>query len=148
MSVKIVQGNLMEATEDIIGHQVNCMGVMGAGLAKLIKRDYPEVFKQYKQSCSNKGELLGRCQIVSTKNEKCIANLFGQYGYGVQKRHTDYIALRGALNELMSLAMKSGQSIALPYNIGCGLAGGDWDIVGQIIEEVFIDYDVTLYKFE
>ncbi|MGX4585352.1 macro domain-containing protein [Paenibacillus chitinolyticus] len=148
MGVKIVQGNLMEAAEDIIGHQVNCMGVMGAGLAKLIKRDYPEVFKQYKLSCSNKGELLGHCQIVPTKNEKCIANLFGQYGYGVQKRHTDYIALRGALNELKSLAMKSGQSIALPYNIGCGLAGGDWDIVGQIIEEVFIDYDVTLYKFE
>ncbi|EGL17721.1 hypothetical protein HMPREF9413_4472 [Paenibacillus sp. HGF7] len=44
--------------------------------------------------------------------------------------------------------MKSEQSIALPYNIGCGLAGGDWDIVEQIIEEVFIDYDVTLYKFE
>nr|WP_272509901.1 macro domain-containing protein [Paenibacillus chitinolyticus] len=138
----------MEANEDIIGHQVNCMGVMGAGLAKLIKRDYPEAFKQYKLSCGNKGELLGRCQIVSTQCEKYIANLFGQYGYGVQKRHTDYIALRGALNELKSLAMKSNQSIALPYNIGCGLAGGDWDIVEQIIEEVFIDYDATLYKFE
>jgi hypothetical protein len=37
-------------------------------------------------------------------------------------------------------------SIALPYNLGCGLASGDWNIVYKIIEEVFNDYDVTIYK--
>ncbi len=34
--VKIVKGNILNATEDIICQQVNCMGIMGAGLAKQI----------------------------------------------------------------------------------------------------------------
>jgi hypothetical protein len=38
-------------------------------------------------------------------------------------------------------------SIAIPFNLGCGLAGGNWDTVDKIIEDVFDDYDVTIYKF-
>lgn len=37
MAVKIVNGDLLHATEDIIGQQVNCQGVMGSGVAKLMK---------------------------------------------------------------------------------------------------------------
>lgn len=38
------------------------------------------------------------------------------------------------------------KTIALPYGIGCGLAGGSWDVVYKIIDETFDDYNVTLYK--
>jgi hypothetical protein len=42
--------------------------------------------------------------------------------------------------------MCDNDSIALPYNLGCGLDGGDWIVVYKIIEEVFNDYDVTIYE--
>ncbi len=39
-------------------------------------------------------------------------------------------------------------TIAMPYRIGCGIANGDWNIVYKIIEQVFNDYSVTLYRLE
>ena len=41
-------------------------------------------------------------------------------------------------------------SIAMPYNIGCALGGGDWEVVYEGIQAVFSDFDrdVILYKWE
>lgn len=60
--IRIVKGSLLRANEDILGHQVNTLGAMGAGLAKQIKEKYPYVYEDYKNLCnSNNGEdLLGR----------------------------------------------------------------------------------------
>ncbi|MEW6977553.1 MULTISPECIES: hypothetical protein [Bacillus] len=43
---------------------------------------------------------------------------------------------------------KNRTSIAIPYGIGCGLAGGDWTIVEDMIEEVLGDCEVTVYRFK
>lgn len=146
--IKIVEGNLLDASEDIIGHQVNCQGAMGSGVAKLLRDKYSNLFPSYKQFCNNYDphDLLGKCHIVKT-GDKYTANLFGQLNYGRRKlRYTDYEALKESLTTLKNAAQKRGLSVALPFNIGCGLANGDWDVVKGIIEEAFGDYEVTLYK--
>lgn len=38
--------------------------------------------------------------------------------------------------------------IGFPYKIGCGLAGGDWDVVSAIIEREFEGYEVEIYEYE
>lgn len=69
--------------------------------------------------------------------------------YGRQKvRYTDYDALRSALVSLKRLAVDHDRTVALPWMIGCGLANGDWNVVYKIIEEVFEDYEVSLYKLK
>ncbi|WP_103108863.1 macro domain-containing protein [Brevibacillus reuszeri] len=150
MAVRIVNGDLLSATEDIIGHQVNCKGVMGSGVAKLIREKHPEAYDLYKNKCNgilDKIQLLGECQLVQCAEGKIVANLFGQFKYGRGKeQYTDYLALERALIELKNRAMKTNLSIALPFNIGCGLANGSWDVVSKRIEEIYSDYDVTLYK--
>lgn len=84
----------------IICHQVNCLGVMGAGIAKQMKQKYPENFERYKELCdefSYRPELLlGQCQLtinpddtMSSPYTRYIANLFGQVGYGRGKQQTD-----------------------------------------------------------
>ena len=147
--IKIVDGDILQASENILAHQVNCMGVMGGGIAKQIKDKYPSVFDQYsKFFINNKFTALGKCQIVKAEDDKYIANLFGQYKFGRDKQYTDYKALEEALFSLKVSAKDHNKSIAIPYNVGCGLAGGSWDIVYKIIEDVFSDYDVTLYRWE
>ena len=44
---------------------------------------------------------------------------------------------------------EKGYSVSIPYNIGCGLAGGDWNIVSKMIEEIFgqSSIDCVLYKY-
>ncbi|WP_340025031.1 macro domain-containing protein [Paenibacillus sp. FSL K6-1096] len=148
MTIQIVNGDLLAAGEDILGHQVNCQGVMGSGIAKILRGRYPNLYPEYKKYCNQhtSEKLLGHCQLVQT-GAKYTANLFGQLHFGRSKtRYTDYAALEQALTTLKAEAQARGLSIALPYNIGCGLANGEWSVVEQMIGKVFADYDVTLYK--
>lgn len=139
----------MEAKEDIYGHQVNCLGIMEAGIALQIKMRFPIVYNQYNQYCeeNNKSKsLLGCCFIVPTESGKSIANLFGQYEIGVGKVRTEYRHLEASLMALKDFAKKNRLSVGLPFQLGSGLAGGDWNTVKGIIKDVFNDYPVTIYK--
>jgi len=144
--IKIINGNILSAKEDIICHQVNCMSVMGGGLAKQIKNKYPEVHRAYLWILKSCGKQLGYCQFVTCHDGKTIANLFGQDEFGTNKRNTDYHYLRMSFLYLLRHAKEYKLTIAIPYNIGCGLGGGNWDVVYKMIKEVFEFYDVTIYK--
>lgn len=79
---------------------------------------------------------------------KYICNLYAQEYYGNNKSvtYTSYDALRKSLTTLKEFAKSKELVVGLPYGIGCGLANGNWDVVSNIIEEVFNDYYVVLYK--
>ncbi|MGG4362819.1 macro domain-containing protein [Bacillus subtilis] len=150
-------GDILMATEDIICQQVNCKGVMGAGLAKQIRKKYPKCFEDYSLYVENRGYdadvLLGGVHYYRDKSGKVIANLFGQNGFGREKQQTDYTSLRRAFHNVKNKVtcmddQDGGKSVAIPYGIGCGLAGGNWDVVQEIIDEVFADYEVSVYKFK
>lgn len=150
--MQIIEGDLLNTQHGIIGHQVNCYGIMGAGLAKQIKAKFSNVFKEYSSLCNlyenrdKRLDLLGQCQFVAIGKDKYIANIFGQYGMGTSRQQTDYDALYRGLLELMSYSVKNELSVALPYGLGCGLAGGDWEIVSDMISDVFINSDISLYR--
>lgn len=151
--IKIVYGDLMQATEDIIVHQVNCKGVMGSGVAKQIKANFPEVFNEYRGHAQShdSDELLGTAQFVfSPSKNKIIANVFGQDSFGASRRRTFESALIWGLIKVKEFAEDNNMSVAMPYNIGCALGGGDWDTVYEGIQAVFSDFDrdVVLYQFE
>ena len=138
--ITLKNGDIFSSDADVICHQVNCQGVMGRGLALQIKTKYPEAFAAYKEKCEliKYGIVngLGDAQFCHVRG-KVIANLFAQYRYGTDKRHTDYEALKKALTSVKKAYPTA--KIAIPYKIGCGLAGGDWSVVYAIIKEVFCD---------
>lgn len=143
--IKIVNGDLLEAKENIIGHQVNCRAKMNSGAAKAIRNKYPIVFKHYVKECSN--EKLGECQLVFVESSKWVANLFAQKNYGYDgKQYTIVSALRSSLITLCEKAKEHNLTVALPYKIGSDRGGADWNEVYAMIEDVFQDYEVTLYK--
>ena len=154
--IKIINGDILDANEDIICQQVNCQGVMGSGLAKQIRDKYTEVYVAYKQLCSmyKPNEILGFAQIVECNDGKLVCNIAGQLNYGKEKQHTDYEALHNGLdslfNSVINIKKYKGKSIAIPYKIGCGLGGGDWDVVYKIIENLvnYYNCDITIYKKE
>ncbi|WCK57549.1 macro domain-containing protein (plasmid) [Aneurinibacillus sp. Ricciae_BoGa-3] len=148
--VKEVVGDLLKSKENILGHQTNCLAVMGAGIAYHIRQLYPEVFEAYVRLCNKHNKrrsLLGMCQIVQTHKEgRYVANLFGQHGFSRNEMQTEYDALKESLQALKEEAKAFTLSVGLPYQLGSGLAGGDWNVVRAMIEEVFSDYPVTIYK--
>lgn len=140
--LKQVVGNILDAREGIICHQVNCMMVMGSGLAKQIKEKYPIVFEEYKRvmGSAESAHRLGKCQIVEiSRGTLFVANLFGQYRYGRGACYTDYNALTAALNSLATWYknfIRPTFPIYIPHGMGCGLAGGEWSVVSGIIKSV------------
>lgn len=138
----------------VICHQVNCLGVMGAGLAKQMREKFPLMYLEYKRLCNSTADkrmLLG--QVLSTSvvyngYEYTIANLFGQEQIGTRKRYTDYDALRKALQTVRSIASplpaRPAWRVRIPYKMGCGLAGGDWNIVRRIIQEELVDHGIIV----
>ncbi|MGF7049842.1 O-acetyl-ADP-ribose deacetylase (regulator of RNase III) [Paenibacillus sp. DS2015] len=62
MSVNVVSGDFFNAKQSILGHQVNCQGVMGSGAAKGIRDKYPEAYTAYQNEyihAQDKHALLG-----------------------------------------------------------------------------------------
>lgn len=149
--IKYINGDVLESGADVILHQVNCMGVMGSGVAKQVREKYPHVYDQYHYRCSlfkdDPSCLLGQIQSIKVDKNKYVVNLFGQLDYGrAKKRYTEYYALRTGFKHVNFVF--SGKSIAIPYRMGCGLGGGDWDTVYKIICEELTDCDVLIYDKE
>lgn len=129
------RGDVLSASADLICHQTNCKGSMGAGIAKQIKLRYPEVNEAYVALCRSLGDsALGEIQCIPCRDGKTICNVFGQVSYSRSGCNTDYKALRKCFEKIASMPVKS---IAIPYRIGCGLGGGNWDIVYSMICELF-----------
>jgi O-acetyl-ADP-ribose deacetylase (regulator of RNase III) len=151
MALKFVKGDILDAEDGIIGHQVNCQMVMGSGLAKQIKNKYPRVYDEYIAivGVAPINTRLGRCQIVAISDVLYFANLFGQFDYGLRGVNTDYGALGMALRQLQrwkTLFKPPNFPVYLPYGIGCGLGGGDWKIVEGIIRDAVPNAIIVRYE--
>ena len=149
---EIINGDLLNAKEDIIIHQVNCQGKFGAGLAKQIAQKYPKTKTEYINHCNKKNpdDLLGDCLVTKT-DDFLIANLFAQKHYGkygaFYKKHgrqTNYRAFAKSLKKL--IGNYPDKSVAIPYKIGCGLAKGDWNKIQKIFDLVLPDKEIKVYK--
>lgn len=159
LQIPIIEQDILTAKETIIVQQVNCLGGIG-GLAEQIAKKYPTSKQDYKAMVKAEKELkgttkglLGETLFSSTPDGKVIANIFGQYGVRKNKKdktlQTNYDSLKVGLLKVRSFAEQGNFSVAIPYNIGCNLANGDWSIVEKDIYEVFAGFQntITFYKY-
>lgn len=179
--VKEVKGNLLDAKEHYIMHGVNCLGVMGAGVAKAIADKYPRVFSTYKQYVNehvktfdihfgeNHGQTIRQNHAIGTNHfcwlfqsetpdgkPRFIVNAFTQDNVGTHERQVDYSAVATCFARLNAEVKEVKQfigeenwdgldTVAIP-EIGCGLAGGEWDVVEAIINNNTPDLKITVYR--
>lgn len=156
MGIIIKEGNLLDAKENLILHQVNCKGKMNSGVAKAIREKWEKVFVEYTDVIRNNfvnpsSHLLGETQYVYIDSNKYVVNLFTQDNFGYDgERYTSYDALYVALRQVSNFARRNNYTVALPYRIGSDRGGANWNIVYKIIEEVFknLPQDVVIYKLE
>lgn len=132
----------------LICQQVNCRGVMGAGVARAIRKRYPEVFRPYKELCDaakcNNRVAFGSNLYVTCNDGRIIGNFFSQDGYGLGLQ-THYDLLANSFKNTRCYAEDAGiNHIAMPFGIGCGLAGGDWERVIHDLVAVFSDSPINV----
>jgi O-acetyl-ADP-ribose deacetylase (regulator of RNase III) len=149
------QGDVFTTDATYIGHGVNCVGVMGAGIAKTIRDRYPLVYREYKAVCDRgtfrPGDILvlpsrPNNLVKQTTPDKMIVNLATQDKPGPD---ATYDSVFDSLFKFSVVAAqkinKYGKIIAIP-EIGCGIGGLEWDKVAKIVETV--EYIVPEIEYE
>lgn len=136
-------GNILDATENIIVQQGNAQSAMGGGLAGQLVQKYPNLktsFKKWSSEYKTPQERMGKVHVFGlypgqTSDGKIIMTIVGQLNYGREnKLYTDYDALAEGLVYVGVVMKRMRQTVAIPYLIGCGLGGGEWKTVRQMVE--------------
>lgn len=136
MPVISTKGNVLDVEYGIICHQVNCMGKMGAGIALKIRQKWDVVYQDYMHANRAHKLVLGAVILSTIIPERLyVASLCGQLHYGRGRQYTRYPAVRHCLATLNGIATSLELPVYIPKNMGCALAGGDWNVVYNIIEE-------------
>ena len=133
-----IYGDALNNDCDILCHQVNLQGAMGAGIAAQIAHEFPQVDDEYVHFPNKK---LGEVCFANT-DKYIIANCFSQ-GWDFT---TDYDALHKCMECVNNFMDAHGyKNVAFPFHYGCGIASGDWDIVLSIICEELKDKTIKVY---
>jgi len=157
MKIIYKHGDLMAAPEMFIIQGCNAQGVMGSGVAKLLRDADEKVFSDYRKVYEDQGLKVGDViWVPSDKIGRTIVNAITQEFYGREPGtvYVSYDGLREAMRKINEHA-KSVKSfefsppvhMALPL-IGAGLAQGKWSIISEIIEEEATNWQPVVYLFD
>lgn len=123
--------NIFDSNAEALVNPVNCVGTMGAGLAKEFRNRYPLNYVQYLKDCEAKNIQIGQCTSFF-ENGKWIIN-FPTKDHWMNKSNLIYI-LKGLASMYIELDKHGIKSIAMP-KIGCGFGGLNWNRVLPIIQQ-------------
>lgn len=130
-------GNLLRSDVEALVNPVNCVGVMGKGMALQFKRAFPANYRDYVKVCRAGGLVPGSLFVFATgeiTNPKYIIN-FPTKRHWRARSHLEYI--RNGLEALMrEVREKHILAIAIPA-LGCGNGGLQWAQVRPMIEAAF-----------
>lgn len=147
MKIQYRKGNLFETDIEHIVHGCNAQGVMGSGVARIVRDDYAAAYEFYKAQHAAHGLKLGDVQFVPA-NGKTIVNAVTQHLFGKPvepTRFVDYDAVADCMKTINQVLKLSGYTeVAMPQ-IGAGLGGGDWTVIEQIIEQHLTDVQPVVY---
>ncbi len=142
--MKILVGDILKSEKQTLVNTVNCVGIMGKGIAEEFKKRFPEMYKDYVKRCEQNKVQIGQPYIYK--------NLFGQQIVNFPtKEHWKSISkvhdIKEGLEFLLANYEKWGiTSIAIPP-LGCGNGQLDWKVIGPLIYEYSkqMDIPVELY---
>lgn len=156
--MKIINRDITTITEGVIVHQVNTAGVMGAGVAKALADKFPALEQEYSNYVGElryryeEEDLLGDVHLFNPVDyypNLHICNLFGQHlnrTAGDNGRRTSYDATVDGWSEIAAIFEGSTQPFYIPYLMGCGLGGGDWNVYSAIVDAIMGPDRVTACK--
>jgi len=138
-------GDMFEMPVDIRVNTVNCVGVMGAGVALAFKTRYPAMFRGYKKACDAGEVKPGTLNVWHTLTE-WIINFPTKRHWRENSKYED---IEDGLKALRTYLDSVGRPVrvALPA-LGCGHGGLDWSRVSKLIERYLATVQADVFVFE
>lgn len=141
-------GDILQSDTEALVNTVNCVGVMGRGIALQFKKAYPANFREYAAACARGEVEPGRMLVheVGVFLPRLVIDFPTKRHWKGRSRLED---IRSGLIALVEVVRERGVgSIAIPP-LGCGLGGLDWAVVRPLIEAAFAplpEVRVVLYE--
>jgi len=147
--IKYVEGDFFDYDTDIRINTVNCVGVMGAGVALAFKNKYPDMYREYVSVCKNNQIEPGKPHVWSSGDLFSKALTIINFPTKIHWRdNSEYEYIEKGLQWLQDyLQDKQNISISLPA-LGCGHGGLDWSYVKKLIEKYLSNSPVEILVFE
>lgn len=130
MTITYHQGDILASKANVLVNPVNCVGVMGAGLALEFKKRWPEMFEAYVALCNQDKLIPGSVWYLWNLEQPIL--LFPTKFHWRDSSHIDLI--EAGLKAFSNVQWKMIKSIAFPQ-LGCGLGGLDWKDVQPLMEK-------------
>jgi O-acetyl-ADP-ribose deacetylase (regulator of RNase III) len=139
----VVRKDLFSSEMQTLVNPVNCVGVMGKGLALGFKQRFPQMFEDYGNRCKRGEVMLGR-PYLWTSAPHCVLN-FPTKGHWRSASRLDNI-VAGLLHLEANYRVWGIRSMAVPA-LGCGEGGLDFEVVVPLLYQRLsgFDIDVELY---
>lgn len=154
MSFEIKYGDLFtNVTEGFILHGCNAQGVMGSGVAKIVRSRYPVAYDKYQRHHAFYGLPLGKVIPAWVNDNLIILNGITQNLYGRDGQpYVDYDALQAVFDASVIIAGSNiipCTDLHMPL-VGGGLGGGDPDLIIEMMQDTFskVNIIVTLWLLE
>lgn len=132
--IEFKSGNILEADAEALVNTVNCVGIMGRGIALQFKNEFPENFKAYEAACARQEVQPGKMFVFETgtlTNPRFIINFPTKRHWRGKSRMEDIDSgLQALVEEIRNRGIRS---IAIPP-LGSGLGGLNWADVHPRIE--------------
>src|SRR5688572_9767762 len=129
--LRFTKGNMFDVDADIRVNTVNCVGVMGAGVALAFKQRYPEMYREYKRECELGHVKPGKLHVWRNLSGDWIINFPTKRHWREKSRYEDIDAGLIALREY--LEQQGSVRVTLPA-LGSGHGGLDWAQVKKMIQ--------------
>lgn len=131
----------------IIAHVCNDAGGWGAGFVLAISRQWPAPEASYR-AMAGRSLVLGTVEFVPVGGGIEVANMIAQRGFGHRGGiPLSYLALGECLKIVALRAVEIGASVHVP-RIGCGLAGGKWEAVEQLVRDSLSQRNVEVCVYD
>lgn len=147
--IEYIRGNILHSEAEALVNTVNCVGVMGRGIALQFKNAYPDNFKAYVSACQRSDVQPGRMFVFATGelgNPKHIINFPTKRHWRAKSRMED---IEAGLTDLARVIERLDiRSVAIPP-LGSGLGGLRWEDVKPRIEralQLFSKTQVFIYE--
>ena len=139
--ITYVSTSIFDSRAHALVNPVNCVGVMGKGLAAAFKARYPEMFTYYQWACRERKIEIGKPMYYGSYRKTIV--LFPTKQSWRQSSNIGWID-QGLAGFVDSYWEENLGAVSFP-KLGCGLGGLDWNDVKPVMEKYLQDLSIPVY---
>jgi O-acetyl-ADP-ribose deacetylase (regulator of RNase III)/uncharacterized protein YwgA len=139
--VDVLIGDIFKSSAQTLTNTVNCVGVMGKGIAEQFKERFPEMYEDYVERCENGDVQLGRPYLYRRDRKPWVLNFPTKGHWRAVSNLSD---IRRGMEHVLDKYKEWGiESLAVPP-LGCGNGQLDWRVVGPTLYRYLSEMDIPV----